>query len=114
MPGTESRRVGLAAIATLLVLGCQAPTQSLRLELEPADSRVYVDGDELAAGTRVVKLRSDRAHVVLVKRDGYRPQQWVIESRRVDGEPRLDPSQLTLRLEPLVPKEREIRIQGAD
>lgn len=109
------RRCGWIALgAAALALGCQAPVQSVRLQLEPSDSRVYVDGEAVAAGTSTLELRSDRPHVVLVRREGYRPEQRVIESRRVGSESRLEPSELSVRLAPLVPKERDIRIEGAD
>jgi hypothetical protein len=104
----------LAVSLVATALGCQAPMQRVPLHLEPADSRVYVDGSELAAGARHVELRSDEPHVVLAKRDGYRPQQIVLEPSGRGDARRLQPAEIRLELEPLVPKESAVRIERAD
>ena len=106
----------LAGFALALgAIACHTPPiQRVPLQLEPADAQVFVDGTRLAPGTTSVELRSDRPHVVLSKRDGYRPAQTVLETRTVDGRPRLVPSVIRVRLEPLVPKESDFRIDSED
>ncbi len=118
LDGVDSRKwVGVCAAFALVVaaFACHTPpVQRVRLHVEPADAQVFVDGAPLAAGTAWVELRSDRPHVVLSKRDGYRPAQTVLETRSVDGRPRLAPAEIRVRLEPLVPKESGFRIEGED
>jgi hypothetical protein len=101
-------------VGACLALGCQTPTQRVPLHLEPSGARVFVDGTEVPGAADALELRSDRPHVVLVRRDGYRPEQVVLETRRVDGVSRLEPDEIRLELEPIVPKGREIRIEVAD
>lgn len=104
-----------AGLLAVLALGCHTPpVQRVSLHIEPADARVFIDGKAVAPGTASAELRSDLPHIVLVKRDGYRPAQTVLETRSVEGRPRLDPAEVRLRLDPLVPKESDFRIDAAD
>jgi hypothetical protein len=94
----------------LAVVACQAPpTQRVPLHLEPAGVRVFVDGAEVTGPPQELDLRADRPHVVHLQRDGYRPQQVVLESRAS----RLEPAEIRLSLAPEVPTERQIKIEDA-
>ena len=107
--------VGFVALAIAFVLGCQVPpVQRVGLRVEPADARVFVDGNEVAEGAGWLELRADTPHVVLARRDGYRSEQIVLETRRRDGVDRLEPAEIRLALEPLVPKERAFRVEGEE
>lgn len=106
-----------AVVAAALGLACQAPMQRVPLHVEPGGARIFVDGIPLDGNPDAVELRSDRPHVIHVERDGYRAEQMVLEVR--DGEAgapgmQLEPSEIRLRLEPLVPKDSEVRIEGFD
>lgn len=100
-------------VVALLGIGCQVPTQIVPLHLENG-TRVFVDGNEISAASRSVALRSDRPHVVHLERAGHHPQQLVLATRPTADGPRLEPDEIRIRLEPVVPTERRIRIESAD
>jgi len=88
------------------------------LELAPAPVSIYVDGRHREAegtpsdaGERRIELRSDVPHVLFFKRDGYRPERVVLTSEEVDGEPRLRPERVVVRLDPLTPVRRELTVE---
>lgn len=103
---------GALAVACLAV-ACQVPTQVIPLHVQ-AGTRVFVDGREISTVSKAVELRSDRPHVVYLQRDGHHAQQLILTSRKTADGPRLDPESIRVRLEPVVPTERRIRIEGAD
>jgi hypothetical protein len=104
---------GLLGIA--VAIGCQVPpVQRVALHVEPRDARLFVDGTEVAAGSGSLELRADLPHVVLARRDGYRSEQIVLETRRRGGVDRLEPDEIRIALEPLVPKQRSFKIEGAE
>ena len=107
---------GLAgSVATAAVLlACRAPVQRIPLDLEPAGARIFVDGREVPGVPAALELRADRPHVVHVRRDGYQAEQIVLEPRDGGAGPHLEPAEIRLRLAPIVPTEREIRIEGGD
>ncbi len=109
-----ARGFGVASMLLFVGASCQPPVQQVPLHLTPSDARVFVDGSELAPGTASVELRSDRPHVVLARRDGYLPAQVVLESRSSAGGTTLEPAELRIELQPVVPKERSLRIEGVD
>ena len=111
-PGAARAR--LAGVAISLLLGCQAPVQRVPLDVEPAGARIFVDGDAIEGSPDALDLRSDVPHVIHVERDGYRAEQMVLETRPDERGTRLEPGEIRLRLEPVVPTEREIRIEGSD
>ena len=106
--------VWLSVAAGLACASVAPPLQRVAVHLEPQDAAMWVDGTRVAEGTRAVQLRSDTPHVVLVRRDGYRPQQVVLEPQGAGEAMRLEPTEIRLELEPLVPTERAIRIQGSE
>ncbi len=103
-----------AALAVAcLAIGCQVPIQVVPLHLE-AGTRVFVDGREVPRASESIELRSDRPHVVHLQRAGHHVQQLILETRETEDGPRLDPDEIRIRLEPVVPTERRIQIEGAD
>ena len=103
---------GALAVACLGV-ACQVPTQVVPLQIQPG-TRVFVDGREIATASRAVELRSDRPHVIYLQRAGHHAQQLILTSRETAEGPRLEPGSIRVRLEPILPTERRIRIEGAD
>jgi hypothetical protein len=114
--GTSPGRVAAAAVGFGVLLGC-APMQPVTLDLAPEPVAVYVDGrparvtpgDEV--GRQRVALRSDVSHVLYFKREGYRPERVVLETRRVDGESRLEPGTVVVRLDPLTSVQRALSVE---
>lgn len=111
--GGERMRLAALLSVAALAIGCQVPTQVVPLHLD-GGTRVFVDGRELPAAARSVELRSDRPHVVQLERAGHHAQQLVLATRETPDGPRLEPDEIRVRLEPVVPKQRSIRIDGAD
>jgi hypothetical protein len=107
-------RSQLLLLALLASFGCQAPIQVVKLEIEPRTASVFVDGAPVSAEAGEVSLRSDRSHVVFVRGEGYRAEQFVLETREQDGVHALEPAELRVRLSPLVPTEHGVVIESAD
>ena len=105
----------LAGLGLALLAGCTTvPRQVVRLRIEPADARVFVDRKELAPAPSELSLATDVAHVLFIRAEGYRPQQVVLDTHERGGRRVLEPSEVTVRLAPLVPTERGVAIEGAD
>ena len=96
-----------------LALGCQVSTQVIPLHRE-AGTRVFVDGREIPSDSESVEVRSDRPHVVYLQRPGHRAQQLVLTPRETGNGPRLEPEEVRVSLEPILPTEQKIRIEAAD
>jgi len=96
-----------------LMLACQVPTQVVPLHRE-AGTRVFVDGREIPSEARSFEVRSDRPHVVYLQRSGHRAQQLILTPRETDRGPRLEPEEVRVSLEPILPTEHKIRIEAAD
>jgi hypothetical protein len=92
-------------------VGC-ATEQIVPVSIEPAPVEVYVDGRLAASGApdRLV-LRSDRGHVVLIRRQGYRSEQVVLQSVDRDGERRLEPGRIVVQLAPEQGRGRRIEVE---
>ena len=122
MSGTD--RLTLRATAKIVLLGslvvalgivaCATPVQQVRLDVGPAPVAVFVDGERQASAPDQLQLRSDRAHVLLFQREGYRPERVVLHSRNEGGTHRLEPSSVHVRLAPLVPTQRDVLIEQDD
>jgi len=118
----QSRQVQQRAAVTGLVgwlacgvLACETvPKQVVRLHVEPANASVFVDGKERAPAPVELALSVDRAHVLFFRAEGYRPEQIVLEPGTRAGRQALEPGEVRVRLEPLVPTETGISIEGAD
>jgi hypothetical protein len=121
VPGrTEAARRGLfasasAAILVFTAVGC-APMQRVPLDLGPAPVEVYVDGERLPDPLPAeLDLKPDRAHIVFVKKPGYRPEQVVLRSvEQADGPPRLEPEHVALELRRETPKGRRLEVELDD
>jgi len=100
-------------LAALLLCACQTPTQRIPLDLEPASLSVFVDGVELSGTPGELVLRSDRAHVLFFRKQGYAPQRLVLRSGVREGEPYLMPPEVQVRLAPAVPSDHELTIEPA-
>jgi hypothetical protein len=99
----------VAGVATML--GC-APIQIVPLELRPVPLTIFVDGEELEDGSPVqLELRADRPHVLFFKKEGYRSEQLVLESRLVAGKPKLEPERVSIRLAPLTSTGRSLKME---
>ncbi len=98
---------------TPLLLACQGPTQRVPLFLEPSSLSVFVDGEEVPGVPTELVLRSDQAHVLFFRRQGYQPQRLVLRTDEREGEPYLQPPEVHIRLVPMVPSDRELIIEPA-
>jgi hypothetical protein len=105
-------RVSVVACFLLGTLAC-APKQRVPLDVVPAATSVYLDGEQLEEMPRELKLRSDRDHTLFFKSEGHRSALVVLRSRRREGKPRLEPARVRLRLVPLDPTGRNLVIEGA-
>jgi hypothetical protein len=112
--GTGGRRAGAVACSAAglaLLIGC-APRQVVPLSLTPADLTVFVDSRPIeGAPPDSLALRADRPHVLFFRKVGYRPEQVVLRSERVGGEPKLRPARIDVRLERLAPVGRRLEVE---
>jgi hypothetical protein len=103
--------VACSAAGLALLVGC-APRQVVPLSLRPADLTVFVDSQPIeGAPPDRLALRADRPHVLFFRKVGYRPEQVVLRSERVGGEPMLSPARIDVRLERLVPVGRRLEVE---
>ena len=58
-----------------------------------------------------LELKATRDHTLFFKRDGYRSQLIVIRTREHDGEPRLKPAEVELRLRRIAVSQPEISVE---
>lgn len=102
----------IAAVVTVVIgAGC-APVQQVPLDLEPASASVFVDGEPLPSPVAPqLELRADKPHVLFFKHEGYRSQQRVLESRRVEGRHQLEPGRVEVRLVPVASSGRSLRME---
>ena len=108
--GGLARRLAFVVMA-VLASACQGPTQRVPLTLEPDRVSVFVDGEALSEVPAELELRSDRAHVLFFRREGYRAQRHVLQTGLREGEPWLTPTEIHVRLLPTVPSESELVIE---
>jgi hypothetical protein len=94
-------------------LAC-APKQRVPIDVTPLSTSIYLDGQQLEAMPRELKLRSDRDHTLFFKSDGHRSELIVLRSDASDGKPRLEPAGVRLRLSPLDPTGRELIIESGE
>ena len=120
-PGLKRYLAGMRIrSAVWLCLGCSlsalacAPFQTVPVDIGPAGSSVYLNGEVLDEEQREVKLRSDRVHTVLVKRDGHRGELVVLRSIEREGDPVLEPPAIRVRLKPVTSGRREVLIEVSD
>ena len=114
-PSPPSADAGCAGwTSPVLALSASTPTQVVPLDVEPSGVRVFVDGQPVPGAPASLTLRSDRPHVVHLERDGHQAQQIILETRKTGSGTRLEPAAVRARLEPVVPKERQVTIEGAD
>jgi hypothetical protein len=110
-------RKGLLVVAAGFVASCStcAPVQRVPIDSNPPGATIFVDQQEVGASPMEVDLRADRDHSVFLKRDGYRPQLVILESRQAEDPPRLDPAAVRVRLLPIEPgHELEVDIERRD
>lgn len=94
-------------------LAC-APTQIVPVWVEPAPSRVFVDGQQLEdSNLRQIELRADRGHVLQFERSGYLTEQVVLISGRWRGKAHLQPQEIFVKLIPLERRRPEVEVQLA-
>jgi hypothetical protein len=95
------------------VLGACAPKQPVPIEVGPAPVEVYVDGVRLEEPLPdELELKSDRGHVIFVKKDGHRAQQVILRSvDQADGPPRLEPDAVVVDLRRETPKSRRLEVE---
>jgi hypothetical protein len=98
---------------SLSAVAC-APKQRVPIDVTPLSTAVYLDGQQLEAMPRELKLRSDRDHTLFFKSDGHRSELIVLRSDASEGKPRLDPAGVRLRLVPLDPTGRDLVIDSGD
>jgi len=93
-----------------MALGC-APKQLIPLDVSPAPSQVYLDKEPLEESPSELELRADRDHTLFFKREGYRSELVVLETREIDGKERLVPDRVELRLRPLRSGTRDLEVE---
>jgi hypothetical protein len=95
----------------LLALGC-APTQVVPVTIQPVPVSLYIDGELHAEGSPVeLELRADQPHLLFFKKEGYRAEQVVLRSVPNENGPRLEPDRVEVRLSPVTPKRRNLKVE---
>ncbi len=100
--------------ASCLLLAACAPKQRIPLLVSPPLATLYLDGQALETIPSELELRSDRAHVLYFKSEGYRPERVVLESSEVDGRALLTPAAVQVRLSPAGRVGRELVIEAEE
>lgn len=77
--------------------GC-APTQMIGLDVGPTPLVLFVDGEPLEELPPAVELTANRNHTLFFQREGYRSQLIIVRTTERDGEARLEPARIELRL----------------
>ncbi len=96
--GRAVLRAGLMALLLVLAgVGC-APTQLIAISAGPEPVVLYVDGEELEAVPETLELKANQDHTLFFRREGYQPQLVVVRTREHEGEPRLEPATVEVRL----------------
>jgi len=85
--------------------------QRVPLDVVPHSTSIYLDGEPLADRPGALELRSDRAHVLFFRSEGYRPEQVVLRTSESGGTPRLEPAEVRVRLTPLRPTTRDLDLE---
>lgn len=87
--------------------------QRVPLTLGPEPVEVYVDGERVAEPVPDgLELKSDRGHVVFVKKEGYRAEQVILRSvEQQDGPPRLEPQAVVVELRPAAGRGRRLEVE---
>jgi hypothetical protein len=98
---------------SVLFLSCAAK-QRVSLDLGPGQFEIFVDGKAVPGSPTKLALRADRAHVVFVKREGHVPEMVVLRTAPQDGEPRLSPAHVKVRLRRRYVGQRTVEIEFAD
>lgn len=111
--GRRGRSSNVLAVLLLLIAPSCAPKQRVPLDLGPGEVELYVDGERSTAVPLEVELRADRDHKLFVKRQGYLPELVVLETGEVEGDAVLRPSQVRVRLAPVI-GDRRIEIEEAE
>jgi hypothetical protein len=104
--------VPLLASALLAALVACAPMQVVELRMQPAPVVLFVDGElREQAGSGEIRLRADRSHILHFERPGYRPQQVLVRSLEEAGELRLRPRRVSVRLQPIEHRHRQLEVE---
>lgn len=112
--GARGSRIAAAlAVALLACVGCAAK-QTIPVDAGPRPLALYVDGTLQATLPSEVELRADRDHTLYFKKEGFRSELVVLESRETDGRDRLEPAAVRVRLTPRGSSGGEVEIQGVD
>ena len=101
---------GVGVALCFVLVGC-APTQRVALDVGPEPVVLFVDGTRLEAVPPELELKATRDHTLFFKRDGYHSQLIVIRTREHDGDPRLEPAEVELRLRRIAVSEPEISVE---
>ncbi len=98
-------------VLILVALGC-APTQVVSITIQPVPVSLYIDGELHAEGAPVaLELRADQPHLLFFKKEGYVAEQIVLYSVPNENGPRLEPDRVEVRLSPVTPKRRELKVE---
>ena len=86
-------------------MGCAAAKyQDLRVSSRPAGAEIYLDGERVGQTPMRLRVGRDDHHKLFLKKDGYRPELYVLRLRRAaDGIDYLTPADIDA---PLVPGRR--------
>ncbi len=91
----------LAALAAASTgLAC-AHYQNVGVETDPPGAQIYLDGHLVGTTPAQVEVSRDEAHLVYLKREGYRPEPVPLEHHEAqDGIDFLTPADVVKRLAP--------------
>ena len=93
-------RVGWLLLGFVAFVGC-APTQMIGLDVGPEPLVVYVDGEPMKELPPSLELTANRDHTLFFQREGYRSQLIIVRTSEREGEDRLEPERVELRLKRL-------------
>ena len=89
-----------AGAAAALGLGC-AHYQYVGVETDPPGAQIYLDGRMVGHTPMQLEVSRDQAHMVYLKREGYRPEPVPLELHDAqDGVDFLTPADVVKRLAP--------------
>ena len=90
----------VATLVAGLGLAC-AHYQNVGVETDPPGAQIYLDGHLVGTTPKQVRVSRDKAHMVYLKREGYRPEPVPLELHKAqDGIDFLTPADVVKRLSP--------------
>ncbi len=104
------QRLARVLLLVAPVLGC-APTQMVALHAGPEPLVLFVDGERLDRIPPELELKATADHTLFFQREGYRSQLIVVRTSEREGEPRLEPAAVQVRLKRVARSGPEISVE---